>query len=145
MPMTSFTPGRASHLRADRRRPAGLQHRQGQRLRLEIIEQEALIELQLGCDCGAVDRPGRIGQLDLAPLDRAGGAGDQGARPDAEALEGRRQRSLEARMRRRLARKTGKERRIGAHLQSEARIGAADVAKNDGEGKVQMVSLLRGE
>ena len=58
---------------------SGSSSRQGQRLRLEIIEKQALIEPELSGDGGAVDRPGRIGQLDAAPGNRAGGAGDQGS------------------------------------------------------------------
>ena len=142
--MTSLTPGCWRQCNADWRGPAGLKHRQGQRLRLEIIKKQALVQPQFSGDGGAVDRPGRIGQLDAAPGNRAGRAGDEGARPDAEGLESRRQRGLEACMRRGLARQARQQRRIGAHLQREAGVGAADIAKNNGERKVQAISLLRG-
>ena len=58
---------RLSREGADRDGPGGLEDRQTERLSLEIIEEQALIEASACRDRAAVDDPIRIGHLDGAP------------------------------------------------------------------------------
>ncbi len=103
------------------------------RLRLEIVEQQPLSEAEPPRRLGAVHHPGRVGELELAPVDRPGAADEQRARPRAERGDRRLGRFDEAGIIVGLEMNRRAERRVGRRLQGEARVGAADIDDDDRE------------
>ena len=116
---------------ADLAHPFRPHRRQGQRLGLEIVEDQALLQVGGTGDLGTVDGPARVGHVHRAAMHRTRGAGDHRPGPCRKVLDRVGDRGLEAGI------VTGGEmlriRRVGAGLfdEREARIGAADVANQN--------------
>ena len=121
--------------RADLPRPVGGNGRQRQRLRLEIVEQQPAFEFQLARDLAPVDVPGRVGELQLAVDDRPRAAGDDRARPGGEFWQRRFDGFGEAGIVAGVDMHGLRQRGVGLFLDGEARVGAADVGNEDGEGE----------
>ena len=122
---------------ADRTRPVPGQMRQGDRLRLEIVEQQALAQAERVCDLPAVQRPVRIGHAHRAALDRPCCADEQGTGGNLRAFLHYLDRRKEARMGRRGGIADMPDLIAGFLGQSHADIRAADVAHEQGMWKVQ--------
>ncbi len=121
--------------RADLPRPVRGNRRQRQRLRLEIVEQQAAVELQVARDLAPIDVPSRVGELQLAVDDRAGAAGDDRARSGRKFREGGFDRLGKAGIVAGMDMHGLGQRAVGRRLDGETRVCAADVGNEDGEGE----------
>ena len=126
-------PLRAKGDGTDLARPPVGDRRQRQRLRLEIVEQQPAGELQPLGDLAPVDMPGRIRELQFAVDNRPGAAGDRRAWPRGEFGQDRLDRVSEAGIVAGMDMHGFRQRRVGALLEREPRIGAADVRDEDGK------------
>ena len=124
--------------RADPARPTFGNRGQRQRLRLEVVEQQALREAELGRRSGAVHHPGRVGELEPAIDDRAGAAGDDRTRPGAEPRDRRLDRFRQSGVVPGSEVDYRSERRLGRNFERKTHIRAAGVADQRGKRKGEL-------
>ncbi len=122
---------------ADLARPVRPEMGQGDRLRLEIIEQQSAFQIEGVGQLRAVDRPVGIGQPHPGAVDRSRRADQKGTGADLRAFLHNLDRRKEAGMGSRWRVAESPNAVAGPRDRADADVGAADIADQQRVGKIQ--------